>query len=173
MWVSQTYLADVEPSAGCYVYYLFEDYVSFQSTYTEEVRKELASFGARYGADTALFFPQEEALARVASEIRQKFNLIWRDFSGKLPGLFVCSRQLHNFEPGVDEYLFIPLAPRPENAPEQFEKLESILNEVREARMPQPQAQRRKPFIEELWDRVSIEPAFMGVKFKIKSARSS
>ena len=39
MWVTQTYLADVEPYAQLFVYYLFEDYNSEQSAFTAEIQR--------------------------------------------------------------------------------------------------------------------------------------
>lgn len=105
MWVTQTYLGNVEPDAKVFVYYLFEDYNREQKEFTERVQDSLGDMGVLYEPDVSLFMPNPKYAARIEAEVRGIQNLWW-SLQGKLPGVFVSTTPLSEFNIQKGNYYF-------------------------------------------------------------------
>ncbi|MFC5388961.1 hypothetical protein U0030_09885 [Brevundimonas bullata] len=163
-------MANVEPGQGCFVYYLFEDYSREQTEITKKATNRLREFGKRFGNDAAFFAPDEDCLTRISDELRSTFTQAWWELSGKLPGLMVARSQLIDFKPG-DEFLYLPIGKTEADMELSFKRLSEVLLEVRALRHVPPKLQRPPSFIDAVWDRVTIEPSFFGLKLRLKSPK--
>ncbi len=110
MWITQTYLGEVEPNADVFVYYFFEDYVQSQRKLTQRIQSELEDLGALFGSRVSLLMPNPRYAVQIESELRDKFQSLWWDMAGKLPGLFVCTAPLPKLDPRSDQGHLFSLA---------------------------------------------------------------
>jgi hypothetical protein len=108
MWISQTYLGSVGKDADVYIYYFWEDYAP-QPGVNESVLRNLSDLGYSFREKVSVFVPQPGYLGLIREEMRAKFEIFWREFSGKTPGLFFITQPLDLFDPTRDEWLFLPM----------------------------------------------------------------
>jgi hypothetical protein len=107
MWVTQTYLGNVEPDAKLFVYYFFEDYNSDQKKFTQRVQRELENLGDVYGDQVSLLMPNPRYANKIESEMR-KFDWNWFSLQGKLPGLFLSPKPISKLERNDKECFYLP-----------------------------------------------------------------
>jgi len=68
MWVTQSYLATVEPDVRVFVYYLFEEY-NEQKEFTENVQLHLERMGEVHGGNVSFLMPNPRYADRIESEM--------------------------------------------------------------------------------------------------------
>jgi hypothetical protein len=90
MWITQTYLGNVEPNASIFVYYFYEDYVHEQRSFTRKVHKELETLGDVYRNRISLLMPNPQYAGKVEAEVRANWGL-WAEVCDNLPGLFLST----------------------------------------------------------------------------------
>ncbi len=107
MWITQTYLGNVEPDAHVFVYYLYEDYVNEQKQFTEKVQQDLERLGDAFDNDVSLLMPNPKYADKIESEVRE-IRPLWEHVKGALPGLLISTVPLTKIEGFTEECYFIP-----------------------------------------------------------------
>jgi hypothetical protein len=93
MWVTQTYLEPAQPSAGVFIYYMFENYNTAQASLTKQVQVELGSLGEVYGSQVSLHMPNPRYANAIEGQVRE-IRPLWNALQGKLPGLLVTTKPM-------------------------------------------------------------------------------
>ena len=106
MWVSQSYLATVEPEAKIFIYYMFEDY-NDQGPFTEQVQLELEKIGEVHGGEVSLLMPNPRYANRIEAEVRE-IRPLWEMIYSGLPGLLVTTEPMKELSESTDGCVFIP-----------------------------------------------------------------
>jgi hypothetical protein len=75
MWVTQTYLGDVERDAKLFVYYCYENYNTEQRELTEAIQEHLETIGEVYGDKVSLMIPNTRYANRIEAEVREFPNI--------------------------------------------------------------------------------------------------
>lgn len=168
MWVTQTYLADVEPYAQLFVYYLFEDYNSEQSAFTAEIQRAFEDLGETYGDSVSLLFPNERFTARIGSEVRS-IQDFWWTLQGKLPGLLLSSQPLSKFDPSAGEYYLVQLqSTDAHGAAEAILRLRKLINEQLTYQFANRPPLKEESFWERALAAVEIKPGLGPIKLDLK-----
>ena len=108
MWVSQTYLGNINEKSDVYIYYFWENYAQ-QPEIDDSVLDSLSELGYSFRDRVSVFVPRPSHLGLIREEMRNKFERFWRTFSGKTPGLFFITKPLSSFDPTLDNWLFLPI----------------------------------------------------------------
>lgn len=104
MWVTQTYLGNVEADAKVFVYYFYLDYIESQRTFTNNLQKELEKLGDVFGGTVSLLMPNPRYSGQIEAEVRE-IHPLWEALYNKLPGLFLSTKPLSEVR-GYDEWCF-------------------------------------------------------------------
>lgn len=107
MWVTQSYLGNVEPDADVFVYYLYESYVDEQKKFTDRLQRELENLGDVFGGRVSLQMPNPRYAGRIEAEVRENREL-WEAVHSKLPGLLISTVPLSKIEGYDDTCYFVP-----------------------------------------------------------------
>ena len=170
MWITQTYLGEVEPAADVFVYYFFEDYDSTQIKLTKRIQSELEGLGELFGSKVSLFMPNSRYAIRIESELREKFQSLWWDFQGKLPGLFVCTAPLQKLDLTSGEGHFFSLAGA---TPAQVSRLAARIRQISDERLmwkhdeASTKAPKKSTF-RRFVDALEVKPGIVGIRIDLK-----
>jgi hypothetical protein len=168
MWVTQTYLGEVEPNAQLYVYYVFEDYNREQKEFTSRVQRELEELGETYGHAVSLLFPNERYTARIGAETRS-IQDFWWTLQGKLPGLLISSKPLSKFDPKEGEYYLVQFpGDDPKAAAQAVLRLRRITNEQLAYQFANQPQKTDESFWQRLLAAIEVKPGFGPVKLDLK-----
>jgi len=107
VWVTQSYLGNVEPDADVFVYYLYESYVDEQKKFTDRLQRELENLGDVFGGRVSLQMPNPRYAGRIEAEVRENREL-WEAVHSKLPGLLISTVPLSKIEGYDDTCYFVP-----------------------------------------------------------------
>lgn len=125
MWITQTYIGNVEPQASIFIYYLYENYVAAQKEFTELVQLKLEGMGDAYNDKVSLLMPNPRYAERIESEVRE-IPALWKHVKPNLPGLLVTRVPLVKISALTKDCLFFPLA-----VDESLDKISETITEVR------------------------------------------
>lgn len=125
MWITQTYIGNVEPEASIFIYYLYENYVADQKEFTELVHRKLESMGDAYDDKVSLLMPNPQYADRIESEVRE-MPALWKHVKPNLPGLLVTRVPMVKISALTKDCLFFPLA-----TDESLDKIAEKISEVR------------------------------------------
>lgn len=129
MWVTQTYLGKVEPDAKVFIYYLFEDYNPDQIEFTNAVQFKLEELGTLYESNVSLLMPNPRYAARIETEVRGIQDLWW-SLNGKLPGIFVSTTPLSEFDIANGNCYFVSFKETtPKGAAETIQEIRKLIND--------------------------------------------
>ena len=171
MWVSQSYLADVQGDASCFVYYLFENYIDQQMRYSGEIQSALESFGNQYGTEAQLFLPLEKNADHITAQLRTVFGDFSHRFAGKLPGLLTIDRQLKDFDPRQHSSIFTSLAGvKTTDVPERMSELGQAISET--IARKNSEGGKYAQTLLAVWDRLHIQPEIFGISILVKQGRA-
>ena len=109
MWITQTYLAPVEPNAKIFIYFMYEDYVALQEQMVREVQEKLEKMGDQFGEHVSLLMPTPNSADRIEAEVREIPDL-WRMLKAKLPGLLISRVPMAAKEFSLSEVYYIGLS---------------------------------------------------------------
>ena len=168
MWVSQTYLGEVEPDAQIFVYYLYEDYNSKQKAFTQRVQRELEKLGEVYGNSVSLLFPNTRSAARIGEEVRS-FQDFWWSLGKKLPSLLISSKPLSKFDFKDGEYYvldFVSLDPK--GAAQAVHRLRQLINEQLAYQFAHRPEMEQPSLFGELFAALELKAGFGPVKIDLK-----
>jgi len=164
MWVTQTYLSNIEANASFFIYYFFENYSPDQKEFTQHVQRELGKIGEIYGEQISLFMPNEDYVGKIEAEIRENREL-WESLHGKLPGLFLSPKPLSTIQ-GNDysDCSYIPFeTTNPTDAA-------TIITKVRGQTATQliSKQKNNESFVKRFADAIEIKPSIFGLKIDLR-----
>lgn len=166
MWVTQTYLGDVEPNAKAFVYYLYEEY-NDQGEFTAEVQRKLEDLGQAYGNDISLLMPNPRYAAPIECEARDKLQALWWALAGKLPGLLFVSQPLSKFDGETGQYFYIPFDSLDvEGVANAINELRGHANEFLQRPMPSPS--KLSAWSKRIYEALELKPNFVGFGIDLK-----
>ncbi|AWB58202.1 hypothetical protein [Colwellia sp. Arc7-D] len=171
MWVTQTYLGTVEPEAKVFVYYLFEDYNTDQSDFTNAVQIELEKIGAVHESNVSLLMPNPRYAARIEAEVRS-IEKLWWSLSGKLPGLLVSTKPLSEFKESIGNYYFASFeSTSPYKAAETLQEVRKLANEQLAWEHNNKPVEAQKSFFKKLYDAIEAKPGVAGFNIDLKKLK--
>jgi hypothetical protein len=168
MWVTQTYLGNVEPDAQLFVYYLFEDYVSSQLDFTREVQRHLEDLGEAFGRSVSLLVPNPRYAVRIESEVRgiQDF---WWTLKGKLPVLLISTKPLTQFNPKQGDFYLISFASQDaKGAADTVRRVRTIANDRLSWQFANQTPNARESWWNRFFDAIELKPGLGPVKLDLK-----
>lgn len=170
MWVTQSYLGDVEPNAKLFVYYFFEDYNQDQKTFTQRVQRELENLGDVYGDKVSLLMPNPRYANKIESEMRQ-FN--WESWFSLgetgLPGLFISPKPIATLESKDDGCIYIPFKKMDaKSVAEVIQQVRGIADNTLNWDFANQYQTEPKSFGRRLADALELKPGIWGFKIDLK-----
>ena len=168
MWITQSYLGNPEPDANLFVYYLFHEYVSEHIEFSKCVQRRMEDLGTMFGSRVSLFSPNERFTAQISGEIRD-IKELWLMLVGKLPGVFVSTTPLSEFEISSGDYCFFSLQDL------SYDNAAKVINEVRRVADEQILLCQKKntrvisgSFWQNLYDSIEVKPGYAGIAVDLK-----
>lgn len=171
MWISQSYLGEVELGAKCFIYYLYEDYVEEQKYFTDIIQKELERLGKIYDNKVSLFMPNKHYADDIESEVRE-YQQIWGEVYGKLPGLLILDKPLINVDRMDDRFYFLSfqkymaLSRRSGIMEKRIHQDIILLKEVVEDKIS-VNRKKDKNLLKDIMDAIEIKPGIFGIKIDL------
>lgn len=168
MWVTQSYLGNPEPDANLFVYYLFEKYLKEQMEFTKRVQHRMGDLGAMFGSRVSLFAPNEQFAAQISGEIRDIEDL-WRDLADRLPGIFVSTKPLSEFDMSSGDYHFLSLKHlRDEGAAKVIDEVRRLADEEILRCLNKNTREASGSFWEILYDSIDVKIGCAGIAVDLK-----
>ncbi|ATI26062.1 MULTISPECIES: hypothetical protein [Ralstonia solanacearum species complex] len=168
MWVTQSYLAAVEPDAKVFIYYLFEDYNPEQIAFTEAVQQRLEQLGEIYGGDVSLLMPNSRYAARIEAEVRG-IGDFWWTLQRKLPALLISTCPLSKFSPSTAEFSLISFASTdPAGAAEAVERVRRIADQQLRWSFESKPEKEKVSIWRHFFDALELKPGIHGVRLDLK-----
>lgn len=164
MWISQTYLGDVERDAHYFVYYLYEDYNPEQKAITKRIQKELENLGECYGDKVSLMMPNPRFANRIESEARE-FPELWMSIKEHLPGLLLSPVPLIKLRKSHQQCKYLSL----QNA--SGKHLTRLVMEVREhadLAIASSRSSKANPLLKRIVDAIEVKPGIVGISIDLK-----
>jgi hypothetical protein len=169
MWITQTYLSNLNSHSNIFLYYLWEDYAQ-QKDIPEEVREGLGELGYYFRDQVAAYVPMRGYLGLIKAEMEEKFRKFWPTFSGKTPGVLLTTKPLNEFDPVSGDWLFFPLGEaikNPEALKFFFQNLQVKCQEVL-SRHSRPEKVSEGSMLREMFDSIQWKITFMGFGYDFK-----
>jgi len=164
MWVTQTYLGNVEPDAQLFVYYLFEDYSDEQVRFTERVQRRLEIVGEAFGNSVALLVPNPRYAVRIEAEVRG-IQEVWWTLQSKLPALLVCTRPLTKFDPEQGDYYIISFASKDaRGVAEAVNRVKTLANDYLSWQFANRPPEERREWWRRFFNALELKPGFGPIK---------
>lgn len=171
MWVTQTYLGEVEPNATVFVYYLFEDYNSEQTEFTDSVQRELEKLGTLFESKVSLLVPNPRYAARIETEVRG-IQELWWSLQGKLPGIFISTSPLSAFDVTKGDYHFFSFdETTPKCAAETIQNVRRLVDEQLSWEFKNATPKEVPSFWARLYDAIEAKPGVYGFSIDLKKLR--
>lgn len=166
MWVTQTYLGDVERDAKLFVYYCYEDYNDEQRRLTEAIQRQLEELGEVYGDKVSLMVPNPRYAGRIEAEVRDLTKL-WIAIREHLPGLLLTPAPLVNLQDSHKGCQFVPLK---NGSPKHLANVVTSVREIAdEAIETDVEPADQSPSLRKrFFDSVEVKPGIWGVRIDLK-----
>ena len=170
MWLTQTYLGDVERDAKYFVYYLYEDYDHQQKALTQAIQRNLEELGDVYDDQVSLLMPNPRFAGQIESEFR-KIEKLWQAVHGHLPGLLLSPVPLARLNDAYDSCLYAPLN---EGDPRHLARVvHALRGQADQAIQDDLAARSTKPSLRQRIGRaLELKPGIWGVKIDLKRLMS-
>lgn len=169
MWVTQTYLGNVEQDAKLFVYYFFEDYNNEQKEFTNQIEQELGKLGEAYGDKVSLLMPNPSYAGRIEAEMRGYNDWIWSSLAGDLPGLFISPKPIKALEESDEGCMYIPFVGKDSKAvAEVIRKVRQIANNNLHWEFSNPYAKNSDSLVSRFIDALEIKPSIGPFKFDVR-----
>lgn len=171
MWISQSYMATVEPDAKIFIYYLFEDY-NEQGPFTKKVQRHLERMGETHGGEVSLLMPNPRYADRIEAEMRE-IRPLWEMIYSGLPGLLVSTEPMATLSENTDGCVFIPF---------DGQEAQTVADKIAEVRrLTQDQINhmfanaanlRATSLSSKLKDSMELKPGIFGIKLDLRKVFS-
>ena len=130
MWITQSYLATVEPEAKVFIYYLFEDYNPEQTQFTKNIQHAMEKMGEIHNNDVSLLMPNPNYADKIEGEVRQIMPL-WEHIYGTLPALLISTKPMAELDEDTKHCIYIPFEDStPEAVVETIQKARTLTEET-------------------------------------------
>lgn len=165
MWITQSYLAPVEPEV--YIYYLFEDYNPNQSEFTKAVQNAMEKMGEQYNNDVSLLMPNPNYANKIEGEVRQ-IEPLWEHIYGTLPALLISTQPMAEINEDTQHCIYIPF---------EGSSPESVVETIKQARILTKQtlseSLKNRQNIKHSWrkrlgESLQLKPSFFGIGIDLK-----
>jgi hypothetical protein len=168
MWVTQTYLGNVEPDAKVFVYYFYEDYNTEQKTFTSNLQRELERLGDIFGGTVSLQMPSSRYAGRVEAEVRE-IRPLWEALHGRLPGLFLSTKPLAQVGGYDDWCFFVPF----DNTTKAgvitaVQKIRDLADEAITWNYQENAKPSRPTLVDRFLDAIEVKPGIGGFKIDVR-----
>jgi len=166
MWVTQTYLGNVELDANFFVYYLYEEYNPDQKGLTENIQRHLEDLGEVYGDKVSLMMPNPRFAGRIESEVRD-FPKLWMAVHEMLPGLLLSPVPLIKLKESLKGCKFIPFK---SNDSKFLSSMIRSIRQLADSAIESANVSQAKKlsWLERLFNAIEIKPGMLGVNIDIK-----
>jgi hypothetical protein len=168
MWVTQTYLGNVEPDAKVFVYYFYLDYQASQKTFTANLQEELEKLGDLFGGTVSLLMPSRRYAGKIEAEVRE-IRPLWEALYDKLPGLFLSTKPLSQVTAYDKWCFFVPFEDhRKSGVLDAVQKIRRLADDAvtwnyqENARVAEP------TFMDRFLDAIEIKPGVPGLKLDVR-----
>ena len=167
MWVTQSYLATVEPDANVFVYYLFEDYSSEQKHLTQQVQRAMERMGDIHGSKVSLLIPNPRYADSIESEMRQIVPL-WQLIHGTLPALLISTKPMKEINTDTEQCVYVPFIEKsPESIAETLKKARDLTyHALMQAELSHRNNQ--ASLARRIGDSVELKPGIFGFRVDLK-----
>ena len=167
MWVTQTYLAMVEPDAKVFIYYLFEEY-NDQNEFTRKIQTHLERMGEVHGGDVSLFMPNPKYADRVEAEMRE-IRPLWELIYPALPALLVSTAPMRDLDGNTDKCICIPFSGESaSDVAKTIEKVRKLTYETVCAKHREISAPDKKGYWNRIGDAVELKPGLFGIRLDLR-----
>lgn len=168
MWVTQTYLGNVEPDARVFVYYFYEDYSTEQRTFTSNLQRELERLGDVFGGTVSLLMPSPRYAGRIEAEVREN-PALWEALRGRLPGLFLSTKPLRQVGGYDDWCFFVPFQDTTKaGVVAAIQKIHALADEAITWSYQESAKQPKPSLVDRLLDAIEVKPGLWGIKIDVR-----
>jgi hypothetical protein len=168
MWVTQTYLGNVEADAKVFVYYFYCDYIESQNNFTKNLQEELEKLGDLFGGTVSLLMPNPRYEGRIEAEVRE-IRPLWEALYDRLPGMFLSTKPLSKVRAYDEWCFFVPFEDQSKSAVlDAVNKIRRLADEAitwnyqENAKVPEP------GFTDRFLNAIEIKPGIGGFKLDVK-----
>ena len=167
MWITQSYLATVEPDAKVFIYCMFEEY-NDQMDFTQGVQFHLERMGEVHGGDVSLLMPNPRYADRIEAEMRE-IRPLWELVYSSLPALIISTEPMKNLSGSTEKCVCIPFKGlSEEEVAETISEVRRITYETLLHAHKQPVIRDRESPLERIGDSIEIKPGIFGVSIDLK-----
>lgn len=167
MWITQSYLATVEPEAKVFIYYMFEEY-NDQMGFTQEVQSHLERMGEVYGNDVSLLMPNPKYADRIEAEMRE-IRPLWGLVYSSLPALIISTEPMKKLSESTERCVCIPFRGLSAiGVAETISEVRRITYETLSYAHKQPAIGKNKSPLDRIGDSIEIKPGIFGVAIDLK-----
>jgi hypothetical protein len=172
MWITQSYLGNVEPEAKIFVYYLFEDYIPEQTQFTKSVQHYLETLGEYFEDKVSLLMPNPRYTAQIGAEVRGIEDLWW-SLKGKLPALLISNKPLSQFNMKDGKYAVIPFESKnPKDSANIINEVKRIINDQLSFEFSNRKIENKtKSIWSILYEAIEAKPGICGFAIDLKKLR--
>lgn len=168
MWVTQTYLGDVEPDAKLFIYYFYEDYNSQQRQFTEAVQRNLEELGDVYGENVSLMMPNSRYAGSIEAEVRE-FPKLWMAVREMLPGLLLSPVPFAALREKPCTCNFIPFkGDDPGRMARVIQNVRGHADRAIEQSLERTDLKPSPSLVQRLFEAVEIKPGIWGLRLDLK-----
>lgn len=167
MWLTQSYLGNVEPDASVFVYYFFENYNKEHEQFTSRVQHELENLGDTYRDRVSLVMPNPRYAHGIESEIRQSGDF-YELFKDKLPGLFISGKPLKKINKATDDCVYVSFDGMT------AEEVAGVISKVRslvDSKLLSAKSVGKKTFGSKIYDALELKPGIFGFRIDLKKLK--
>jgi len=164
MWVSQTYLTNLNADGSVAAYYLFEAYRDDHKRLERLIRPKLALLARSFGDSVHLFVPAEEDRGAIEKEFND-----WMHRKGlhgiEFPGILILTRSMNDEKSYDGSAIFISLS----SLLEREEDADALLGEVQLAcQKVADEIRANKGGLERVLENLQLKPAIWGMGYDLK-----
>jgi hypothetical protein len=168
MWITQTYLGNVEPNANLFAYYFFLDYDSEQKRFTEHLQRELEKLGDIYGDQVSLLMPNKRYAGRIEAEVRE-YRKLWEAVYDELPGVFLSKKPLVQLSPEDNEFVFISFKDQDaKQVAATIREIRGIADDTLAHNFSDKQSPPKPSFVRRLADSIEVKPGIWGIQIDLR-----
>lgn len=168
MWITQSYLATVEPDAKVFIYYLFEDYNPEQTQFTQDVQREMEKMGEIHNNNVSLLMPNPNYANKIEGEVRQ-IRPLWEHINGTLPALLISTTPMAKIDENTKHCVYIPFKDAtPEAVVETIQQARTLTEETLLKSFEISNQNIKRSWKQRLGESIQLKPSLFGIGIDLK-----
>lgn len=169
MWITQSYLGNVEPDAELFAYYMYRDYIDEDTTFTSRLQSRMEDLGDVFGDKVCLSMPNPRYAGRIEAEVRENRPL-WEAIHSRLPGLLLATKPLLQIESYDSSCFYVPFVsaggvPDVDGA---VRKLKTIADEAITWSYKANERSDQSTFVDRVLQAIELKPGVGGFKIDLR-----